>query len=73
MVRINTPQFAAAHLRTEAAERRQGVEAKNRQLEQEIVERQRAEEALLNHVNLMETLLDTIPTPIFYKNTARDL
>jgi PAS domain S-box-containing protein len=34
-----------------------------------ITDRRRAEEALRNHLNFLQTLLETIPSPIFYKNT----
>jgi len=38
------------------------------QVSKDITERKLAEEALWDHLFLMQTLLDTIPTPIFYKN-----
>jgi len=35
---------------------------------EDITERKRAEEALLSHLQFMEALLDTIPSPVFYKD-----
>jgi len=34
----------------------------------DITARKRAEEALREHLNFLQTLIDTIPSPIFYKN-----
>jgi len=42
--------------------------ARNAQLQQEIEERQRAEKALQEHVHLLQTLINTLPNPIFYKD-----
>jgi PAS domain S-box-containing protein len=36
----------------------------------DITARKRAQEALQDHATFMQTLIDTIPTPIFYKNAA---
>ncbi len=36
----------------------------------EITERQRAQQALRSNLEFMQTLLDTIPSPVFYKDTS---
>ncbi len=41
---------------------------RNVQLQEEIEERHRAEQALQEHFHLLQTLIDTLPHPIFYKD-----
>ena len=38
-------------------------------LQEEIKERKKAEDTLRSNLQFLETLLDTIPSPVFYKNT----
>lgn len=41
----------------------------NARLSREIAERERIEQALINQTMFMETLLSSIPTPVYYKDT----
>jgi PAS domain-containing protein len=43
------------------------VRQRTRQLQQELMERRQAEEALRRQSEFLQTLLETIPSPIFYK------
>jgi PAS domain S-box-containing protein len=57
-----------ANLKTKIVERTQELQDKNRELEQEIRKRQQAENQLQNHFEFLETLMDTIPIPLFYQD-----
>jgi len=57
-----------ANLETKIAERTQELQNKNRELEQEIRKRQQAENRLQNNFAFLETLMDTIPIPLFYQD-----
>ena len=46
------------------------LEAQNVQLQQEIAERKRAAQKEEEQLHFLQTLLNTIPSPIFYKNAA---
>jgi PAS domain S-box-containing protein len=58
-----------ADLEVKIAERTGELHDKNVELQQEIIERQQAEERLQSHFQLLQTLMDTIPIPIFYQDT----
>lgn len=47
---------------------RNELSRQNSQLQQEISERQRAAEAVRQQLNFQQTMMDTIPSPIFYKD-----
>ena len=53
-------------LRRTIQERNTEIGKANRELEKEILERKQAETALLEQMEFLRTLLDTIPNPIFY-------
>jgi PAS domain S-box-containing protein len=40
----------------------------NKELQMEVLERKQAEKALLDNLQFMTTLIDTIPNPVFYKD-----
>lgn len=50
-------------------ERTNEIIAANEKLQHEILVRKKAEEALLEQYNFLQRLIDSIPNPIFYKNT----
>lgn len=47
---------------------RNELSCQNSQLQQEISERRRAAEAVRQQLNFQQTMMDTIPSPIFYKD-----
>jgi PAS domain S-box-containing protein len=53
-------------LRRTIQERNNEIGKANRELEKEIIERKQAETALLEQMEFLQILLDTIPNPIFY-------
>jgi len=57
-----------ANLETKIVERTQELQHKNHELEQEIRKRQQAENQLQNNFEFLETLMDTIPIPLFYQD-----
>jgi len=57
-------------LESEVAKRTQELAEKNLLLEQEIQERKRVEAEQHNHLIFLNTLLDSISNPIFYKNLS---
>ncbi|HEW97684.1 MAG TPA: response regulator [Beggiatoa sp.] len=57
-----------ADLEVKIAKRTGELHEKNVELQQEIIERQQAEEQLQSHFQLLQTLMDTIPIPIFYQD-----
>ncbi len=59
---------AYAEMEESVQERTAELTASNSALMVEITERKRAEEALWEHFYFLQTLIDTIPNPIFYKN-----
>jgi PAS domain S-box-containing protein len=65
MVRGNTRNLVLQARLEEAAESRQGVEDKNRQMEQEIRERQLAEQALQQSEEKYRLLVSQIPAMVF--------
>jgi len=50
-------------------ERTNEIRAANEKLQHEIMERKKAEEALREQYNFLQRLIDSIPNPIFYKDT----
>lgn len=74
--KVSELETSAARLKNEIAELlhnepNQGLQINKQtkiQLEQEIAERQRAEKALQEQLSFLQTLIDTIPNPIFYKD-----
>ncbi|MDM8547781.1 response regulator [Candidatus Venteria ishoeyi] len=56
------------NLEVQVKERTHELAERNLQMEKEIQERQRAEEAQRNHLSFLNTLLDSISSPIFFKN-----
>ena len=60
---------ARDHLEEEVGRRTQELAEKNRLLEQEIQRRARVEEEQGNHLAFLRILLDSISSPIFYKNS----
>ncbi|WP_236839417.1 response regulator [Beggiatoa leptomitoformis] len=65
-------QLVAArdNLEAEVVVRTRELAEKNEHLKKEIKERQRIEEAQRNNLIFLQTLLDSIPSPIFFKNLA---
>ncbi|MEK7990863.1 MAG: EAL domain-containing protein [Thiotrichaceae bacterium] len=59
---------AQAFLEQQVARRTQELQEKNKQLKQEILERKRIEEAQCNSLIFLQTLLNNVPSPIYYKN-----
>jgi PAS domain S-box-containing protein len=57
-----------ADLEVKIAERTAELHEKNVELQQEIIERQQADDRLQSHFQLLQTLMDTIPIPIFYQD-----
>ncbi len=55
-------------LEQQVANRTQELQEKNTQLKQEILERKRIEEAQRNNLIFLQTLLSSVPSPIYYKN-----
>lgn len=55
-------------LEKQVAKRTQELQEKNTQLKQEILERKRIEEAQRNSLIFLQTLLNNVPSPIYYKN-----
>jgi diguanylate cyclase (GGDEF)-like protein/PAS domain S-box-containing protein len=55
-------------LEKQVAKRTQELQEKNTQLKQEILERKRIEEAQRNNLIFLQTLLNNVPSPIYYKN-----
>ncbi|MCV6636709.1 EAL domain-containing protein [Candidatus Albibeggiatoa sp. nov. NOAA] len=59
---------AQEFLEHQVANRTQELQEKNTQLKQEILERKRIEEAQRNSLIFLQTLLNNVPSPIYYKN-----
>ncbi|WP_353571738.1 EAL domain-containing protein [Candidatus Albibeggiatoa sp. nov. BB20] len=59
---------AQEFLEQQVARRTQELQEKNTQLKQEILERKRVEEAQRNNLIFRQTLLNNVPSPIYYKN-----
>jgi len=57
------------HLEDLVHQRTRALEEANRRLTVEVTERERAEQALLNQSMFLETLMSSVPTPLFYKDT----
>ena len=62
-------EAAKRELELKVKERTEELEALNRDLLQEIVERKQMEDARQDQIKFLQTLIDAIPAPIFYKNT----
>ncbi len=58
------------HLEELVAERTKALQQANARLSKEVAERERAEKALLNQSIFLETLMASIPTPLFYKDLS---
>ncbi|EIJ42009.1 PAS domain S-box [Beggiatoa alba B18LD] len=65
-------QLVAArnNLEVQVITRTRELAEKNEHLQKEIQQRQRIEEAQRNNLIFLQTLLDSIPSPIFFKNLA---
>ena len=61
---------ALGKVQRELADRADRLAATNRQLTQEMAARQRVEEAQAEQVRFLQQILDAIPSPLFYKDTA---
>lgn len=57
-----------AETETRVAERTSDLRIMNEQMKYEIEERKAAENALYHHIHFLETLLEAIPNPVFYKD-----
>ncbi|MDA8388478.1 MAG: PhnD/SsuA/transferrin family substrate-binding protein, partial [Nitrospiraceae bacterium] len=61
-------EAAKEDLERKVTARTEELEALNRNLRQEISERRQMEGAHQDHIRFLQTLIDAIPAPVFYKN-----